>query len=254
MERNYNYNRSNYSVRHTSRHFKFGNLLKKINKKTFDKMINQLIISLVISFIVIVVSNLNGSFVNSILDGIRWITGTNYDFASAVNSIMPGINNKINEIPGLVGDIFDGGETVDAVSDSIGPLMIMPVEGEITAAFKAEGDSKDSNDSEISKGIIIAAEEGTPIKSVMDGIILKIEESQTLGRVVRIKHNEGLETLYAHCSEILVDEGQTVKQGEYVAKVGHTGSAEEPELYFEVIKEGIQIDPLTVIGNTAQAK
>ena len=65
---------------------------------------------------------------------------------------------------------------------------------------------------------------------------------------VKLKiENEKYITVYAHCSEIYVHEGDTVEQNTKIGKVGSTGNSTGPHLHFEVIQQGDYIDPLTVI-------
>ena len=54
-------------------------------------------------------------------------------------------------------------------------------------------------------------------------------------------------TLYAHCSEVLVSSGQTVSQGDVIAKVGATGNVTGPHLHFEVYYNGVRQDPANFV-------
>lgn len=252
MERNYNYNKTgSYLNRYAHKKPKTGRAVKKINKNFFEKMANQFIAASAIALIVIIISNIKIPFVEDVLDGVKWVAGTNYDFNTIVDSVLPGVNDSINEITGAVGNIFGDDKSVDTVSENTMSYAILPVEGEIISGFKSS--EVPENSGEQHSGIDIKSEEGTPIKAALDGVVIKIEENETLGRTVMIKHENGLETLYAHCSEILVDENQNVKQGDYIAKVGKTGIADEPHLHFEVLKDGILIDPLSEIGSSLKA-
>ena len=67
------------------------------------------------------------------------------------------------------------------------------------------------------------------------------------GNLLVIDHGEGLQTRYAHASEILVAEGQQVQRGQMIAKVGSTGRATGPHLHYEVLKDGKLIDPSHVL-------
>ena len=85
---------------------------------------------------------------------------------------------------------------------------------------------------------------GTEIRAVKDGRVLFVRYKQTgYGYHVAIDHGGGLVTLYAHCSEILVTEGQTVVAGEVIAKSGSTGRSTGPHLHLEVIQDGIPQNP-----------
>ena len=63
------------------------------------------------------------------------------------------------------------------------------------------------------------------------------------GNYVVISHGNGVTTLYAHCSQLLVKAGQTVSQGEVIAKVGSTGNSSGNHLHLEVRKNGVSYDP-----------
>ncbi len=68
------------------------------------------------------------------------------------------------------------------------------------------------------------------------------------GMYVVIDHGSGYQTLYAHCSAIYVSVGQVVNKGDCIAAVGATGWATGPHLHFEVRKDGVRIDPLSVVS------
>ncbi|WP_052446863.1 murein hydrolase activator EnvC family protein [Candidatus Soleaferrea massiliensis] len=67
------------------------------------------------------------------------------------------------------------------------------------------------------------------------------------GKYLIIDHENGYRTLYAHTSAILVSEGQSVSRGQTIAKVGDTGWTTGPHLHFEVYKNGVRIDPESVL-------
>jgi len=68
------------------------------------------------------------------------------------------------------------------------------------------------------------------------------------GRLVKIEHDNGMQTCYAHCSEILVSQGQYVERGDVIALVGSTGNSTGPHLHFEVVENGSSVDPVTVLN------
>lgn len=93
-------------------------------------------------------------------------------------------------------------------------------------------------------GIDILAPEGSNIVSAYDGIVIFAEYYNDYGNTVKIQHNNGMITLYAHCSELLVNEGDKVKAGDLIAKVGSTGKATGEHLHFEIQKAGEPVDPM----------
>lgn len=93
-------------------------------------------------------------------------------------------------------------------------------------------------------GMDMAVPLGTDVRAVKDGKVLFVRFKQTgYGYHVAIDHGGGLVTLYGHCSEILVTEGQTVTAGQVIAKSGNTGRSTGPHLHLEVIQDGVPKNP-----------
>lgn len=96
-------------------------------------------------------------------------------------------------------------------------------------------------------GVDLAAEYGTEIGAFADGVIDYIGESPVYGLYLQIEHQGGLTSFYAHCSELLVQQGQVVTAGETVALVGDTGEVTGAHLHFELKLDGERIDPVDYI-------
>ena len=79
----------------------------------------------------------------------------------------------------------------------------------------------------------------------MEGIVELVSKEGDYGKHLKIRCNN-VTTLYAHCSNIFVKEGQIVAQGQPIAAVGSTGNSTGPHLHFEIIKDGVAIDPRSV--------
>ncbi|WP_347489394.1 M23 family metallopeptidase [Desulfoscipio sp. XC116] len=94
------------------------------------------------------------------------------------------------------------------------------------------------------EGIDIAADQGQPVRAAKDGKIVFAGPRGTYGIAVIIDHGNGLRTLYAHNSRVLVSEGQRVSAGQRIALIGSTGRSTGPHLHFEVLLNGIPVDPL----------
>lgn len=95
------------------------------------------------------------------------------------------------------------------------------------------------------KGIDIGAPIGDPIYAAMDGVVEYSGYEGTYGYVVKLKHGDNVMTVYAHCSKLLVEAGDTVSKGEKIAEIGSTGQSTGPHLHFEVRVNGVQVDPAT---------
>jgi len=97
-------------------------------------------------------------------------------------------------------------------------------------------------------GVDIPAPEGTPILAMADGTVIAANSTDSWGGgwgfFVRIQHEGGYETLYAHCSRIAVVNGQEVRKGDVIGFVGSTGRSTGPHLHFEVWRNGVRVNPL----------
>ena len=124
--------------------------------------------------------------------------------------------------------------------------IIWPIKGVITSRFgnRTPTEIVTSNH----KGLDIAGNMGDNIVSAMDGTVVQYSEEGDYGKHLRIQSGEVL-TLYAHCSELLVQEGSTVKQGDVIAKVGATGRATGPHLHFEIRRDDRFINPELILGS-----
>lgn len=96
-------------------------------------------------------------------------------------------------------------------------------------------------------GLDIAAPQGTKIKAAYSGTVRKIGQDGRSGKYIFLKHDDGYETFYCHCSEILATEGAVIRQGETIALVGSTGWATGPHLHFEVRKNQTRLNPLGIL-------
>jgi len=92
-------------------------------------------------------------------------------------------------------------------------------------------------------GIDFSAPHGTPILAADSGVVVEARYIRGYGNTVIIDHGGGVATLYAHCSAILVSEGQQVQRGQVIARVGSTGYSTGPHLHFEVRINGDPVDP-----------
>jgi bla regulator protein BlaR1 len=96
-------------------------------------------------------------------------------------------------------------------------------------------------------GIDIHAKKGEIITCAENGKVIFAGEKNMYGKVVIISHSNGFASMYAHCSEIMAKEGDTVKKNQNIAKVGSTGASTGPHLHFELRKDEKPVDPLKYV-------
>ena len=96
-------------------------------------------------------------------------------------------------------------------------------------------------------GLDVAAPLGTPIRAAGGGVVVEVKEDVEYGLSVRLAHPDGYETLYAHASKVLVEEGDRVTRGHVIALSGNSGRSTAPHLHFEVRRAGKVLDPLQII-------
>lgn len=123
----------------------------------------------------------------------------------------------------------------------------MPVEGWFSHGY---GWRKDpfSGKRAFHRGIDIVAPARTPILSPADGVISRVTRVSDYGKTLDISHGYGFVTRYAHMSETVVREGDRVKRGDVVGRVGSTGRSTGPHLHYEVFRDGRRVNPWKYLG------
>lgn len=99
----------------------------------------------------------------------------------------------------------------------------------------------------IHKGLDLAGPKGTPIYATADGVVTHAGWQSGYGLLVKIEHEFGVETRYAHQSKLRVKKGQRVSRGQQIGDMGNTGLSTGPHLHYEVRSGGKAINPMTYI-------
>lgn len=125
---------------------------------------------------------------------------------------------------------------------------ILPTKGWITSIY---GKRKDPFTGRRSKhrGMDISNRIGTAVMAPADGIVTKIKRMASLGKMVEISHGYGIKTRYGHLSKFNVKVGQKVKRGQEIADMGNTGRSTGPHLHYEVIVNGVHVNPSKYVLN-----
>lgn len=105
----------------------------------------------------------------------------------------------------------------------------------------------------VHQGIDFAAPTGTPVYAAADGVVASLGTTRGYGRIIRLRHADGIETGYAHLSAFgaNLQVGTRVAQGDVIGRVGSSGLSTGPHLHYEVVAGGRQVDPVTLPADTA---
>lgn len=122
--------------------------------------------------------------------------------------------------------------------------MAYPVKGKVVARFgthRPEGGDW--------RGILVAADEGTPVHAVGAGTVVYSTWLRGFGNLIIVDHGNDFLTIYAYNQSLLKQVGDSVKKGEAVALAGNTGGQLDSALYFEIRHKGAPIDPMLYISH-----
>jgi murein DD-endopeptidase MepM/ murein hydrolase activator NlpD len=121
--------------------------------------------------------------------------------------------------------------------------MLWPTEGWVSSPYGYRQNPMGGRGRSHHDGIDIAAWHGTPVRATASGKVVFTGWNGGYGKMVRVKHKFGYETLYAHLSKIKVKQGQVIKKGTVVGNIGSTGRATGSHLHYEVRVNGKAINP-----------
>lgn len=101
-------------------------------------------------------------------------------------------------------------------------------------------------------GLDIAVPSETEVRAAGGGSVVEVSETPEYGKMIRLSHPDGYETLYGHLSQILVKQGDKVALGAVIGLSGNTGRSTAPHLHFEMRRNGQAVDPMQLIQQKRQ--
>lgn len=170
----------------------------------------------------------------------------------------PLVNPDINQLLAVVQDLQQQTvvreESLAGLKDALAARnakinatpSIWPTHGDVTSRFGWRG-SPWGGGSDWHPGIDIANDAGTEIAVTADGEVTYSGWYSGYGKLIIVNHGNGIETLYGHCSELLVGVGATVKKGQVIARMGSTGYSTGPHVHYEVRVNGSAVNPATFL-------
>jgi murein DD-endopeptidase MepM/ murein hydrolase activator NlpD len=166
--------------------------------------------------------------------------------APAIQMVNELFSERINTgtslfIPGAKMDNWE-------LQEIIGTVFIWPTRGYITSSYGYRSNPFGGGPRQFHTGLDIGAPTGTPIAAAMSGRVITVGYNETNGNYVVISHHSGYRTLYAHMSVIRVKSGAYVSTGARIGDVGNTGLSTGPHLHFTVYKNGVTVNPRTLMN------
>jgi murein DD-endopeptidase MepM/ murein hydrolase activator NlpD len=146
----------------------------------------------------------------------------------------------------LYEQVLDVLETRQKKFDHVPSIHPLNNEGWVSSGFGSRRDPFTGRRA-FHSGLDIAARKGTEAVATADGVVTRSGRNGFFGLSVRIDHGNGIETVYGHNMENLVEEGERVKRGQPVSRVGSTGRSTGPHLHYGVLVDGKYVNPLAYI-------
>lgn len=130
---------------------------------------------------------------------------------------------------------------------------IWPVKGWLTAGF-GQRHSPFTGQRQMHEGVDISNTVGTPVIASADGIVTFTGPLGGFGNVVSIDHGHKISTFYAHLQEHKVSQGQRVRRGDVIGRVGTSGRVTGPHLHYEIQINEVPVDPTKYVIDTETVK
>jgi murein DD-endopeptidase MepM/ murein hydrolase activator NlpD len=124
---------------------------------------------------------------------------------------------------------------------------IMPTAGWLSSQFTSSRFHPILHENRPHEGIDVHAPTGTPIVAPAAGRVIYAGNDKGYGLVVEIDHGNNIRTRFAHCSRLVVQQGQQVTRNQLIAAVGSTGLSTAPHLHYEIHVNGKPVDPITYV-------
>jgi murein DD-endopeptidase MepM/ murein hydrolase activator NlpD len=239
------------------------------SKKTYlgSKIAFELLVILNVAIIIVAIQNKEFIFTS---DFLSMISDYNVNLTQSIKSLLGTEDVTENEVTENVvednveeleqnvlnteNDIVPNTEDASSISQMELDIEAIkqsysfekPIEGTVTSLFGAR-ESVYQNVTGYHTGIDIGAEKGTTIKSASSGKVVLVSSKGDYGKHLKIEDGD-MQTLYAHCSKILVKEGDYINIGQEIALVGSTGNSTGPHLHFEIRYNERFVDPSKIIS------
>lgn len=165
------------------------------------------------------------------------------DFVTALDDLMTRIDERESQLK-VLESLLAGGRLREESFLAGNPVQV----GYLSSTFGHRIDPFHGNLA-FHKGVDFAGDSGSDIVATGGGIVTFAGNKPAYGEMVEISHGDGISTLYAHASKVLVRTGDIVKEGQVIAILGNTGRSTGPHVHYEVRRNGVPINPATYVAS-----
>ncbi|MBR5156685.1 MAG: M23 family metallopeptidase [Clostridia bacterium] len=123
--------------------------------------------------------------------------------------------------------------------------MEMPIKTDVISQFGTRTDKNGKN--EFHYGVDFAGNAGDKIRSVSDGTVAEIGNSEEYGNFILIKHNDSISSFYGNCEKILPQKNDKIKSGQVIATLGINKASDVAHLHFEIREGDSSLDPMVFL-------
>ncbi len=220
----------------------------QMNARNQDEMLGQLEQAVAMSFVPFEeMFGKSGIDVDQLIETVRGsYSGVGGPAGSATMSSRSiedgGLGNRMNEV--MLG--LDRMNLMRIAAGRVPYAMPVTSSFRFTSGYGYRRDPKGGG-RRLHRGIDLAAPSGTPIYATADGVVTSAKRESGYGNTVRIQHDLGFETVYAHQSRLRVAPGQQVSRGDRIGDMGSTGRSTGVHLHYEVHLNGQPVNPMTYL-------
>ncbi|ESQ88119.1 M23 family metallopeptidase [Asticcacaulis benevestitus] len=147
---------------------------------------------------------------------------------------------------GLATFLLAAGHALAQPTPSAPPSFSIPVDGTVGEGFGPRMNPADGQP-KFHQGLDFIAPIGTQVKASAAGTVSFVGDLPGFGTVIKIDHNAGMATRYTHLSRTDVKEGDTVSAGQVIGAVGKSGWGSQPQLHFEIWRDGEPQNPADLL-------
>lgn len=164
------------------------------------------------------------------------------DFVSALDDLATRIDTRETQLK-VLENLLAGGRLREESFLAGNPVKV----GYLSSTFGYRIDPFHGNVA-FHRGIDFAGPSGADIVATGDGIVTFAGPHAGYGNMVEVAHGDGISTVYAHASKVLVHVGDIVREGQVLAALGSTGRSTGPHVHYEVRRDGVAINPTTYVA------